>query len=74
MLPDSQAKLSYNTNEARLAAFIVGCLVFDEIIIIDETDHKPEQMNHAIRLIAACLRETRAIPREADSPLLPFDY
>lgn len=74
MLPDSPFKLPGNSDEAALAAFITGCLVFAEVIIIDESDHRQEKVNDAIRVIAACLRETKALPKHIDAPELPFEY
>lgn len=61
----------------RRAAYIVGCLIHDGVINPDFTKiHSGsiawEHIQMAMRITAACIRDTEA--KQFDAPMLPFSW
>lgn len=61
----------------RLAAYIVGCLIHEDCLRVDFKNVSPvsiefEHIEVAMRIIAACLRDT--IPPSDEVTSIPFEW
>ena len=65
--------LDPHSEYVQAAAFIVGCLCFDEYVVLDFSDSTScQNYTNAVRLVAACLYHLRT--QNSALPVLPFAW